>query len=91
MLRSSAAKFLGEQAVKKGIYSLIKQKMDDRKERLTEIRMLLSAFRCRLLLQLSTNYWLEDILYRITVPTYSTMTPQAATWMESDGIRNIQY
>ena len=39
MLRSSALKFLGEQAVKKGIYSLIKQKTDDRKDRLTEIRI----------------------------------------------------
>ena len=44
MLRSSALKFLGEQAVKKGIYSLIKQKMDDRKERLTEIRIVVVCF-----------------------------------------------
>jgi len=50
MLRSSAAKFLGKQAVKKSIYRLIKQKTDDRKDRLAEIRMLLSAFRCTLLL-----------------------------------------
>ena len=41
MLRSSAAKFLGKQAVKKSIYRLIKQKMDDRKERLTEIRIVI--------------------------------------------------
>ena len=53
MLRSSAAKFLGKRAGKKSIYRLIKQKMDDRKERLAEIRMLLSAFRCTLLLWLS--------------------------------------
>ena len=39
MLRSSAAKFLGKQAVKKSIYRLIKQKTAVRKERLTEIRI----------------------------------------------------
>ena len=53
MLRLSAAKFLEKQAGKKSIYRLIKQKTDDRKERLSEIRMLLSAFRCTLLLWLS--------------------------------------
>ena len=89
MLRQSAAKFLGKQAEKKSIYRLIKQKSDSKKKRLAEISMSLFAFRYSLLLQLSTNYWLEDILYRITVPTYSITTPQAATWMKSDGIRNV--
>ena len=53
MLRLSAAKFLEKQAGKKSIYRLIKQKTDDRKDRLDEIRMLLSAFRCTFLLWLS--------------------------------------
>ena len=52
MLRLSAAKFLEKQAGKKSIYRLIKQKTDDRKDRLAEIRMSLFAFRCGLLLWL---------------------------------------
>ena len=44
MLHLSAAKFLGKQAVKKSIYSLIKQKTDDRKERLVEIRIVVVCF-----------------------------------------------
>jgi len=52
MLRLSAAKFLGKRAGKKSIYRLIKQKTDDRKDRLVEIRMSLFALRCALLLWL---------------------------------------
>ena len=43
-------KILRETGCQKEHLCLIKQKMDDRKERLAEIRMLLSAFRCTLLL-----------------------------------------
>lgn len=80
MLRSSAAKFLGEQAVKKGIYSLIKQKMDDRKERLTEIRIVVVCFQMRsfaFLITLLTSFvqWQEHQ----SVSFVLVIAPQAAT------------
>ena len=79
MLRSSAAKFLGEQAVKKGIYSLIKQKMDDRKERLTEIRIVIvySQMRSFALITLLTSFvqWQEHQ----SVSFVLVIAPQAAT------------
>ena len=79
MLRSSALKFLGEQAVKKGIYSLIKQKMDDRKERLTEIRIVIvcSQMRSFALITLLTSFvqWQEHQ----SVSFVLVIAPQAAT------------
>ena len=79
MLRSSALKFLGEQAVKKGIYSLIKQKMDDRKERLTEIRIVIVCFQMHsfALITLLTSFvqWQEHQ----SVSFVLVIVPQAAT------------
>ena len=79
MLRSSALKFLGEQAVKKGIYSLIKQKTDDRKERLTEIRIVIVCFQMRsfALITLLTSFvqWQEHQ----SVSFVLVIAPQAAT------------
>ena len=79
MLRSSALKFLGEQAVKKGIYSVIKQKMDDRKERLTEIRIVIvcSQMRSFALITLLTSFvqWQEHQ----SVSFVLVIAPQAAT------------
>ncbi|KGF38763.1 hypothetical protein HMPREF2136_01160 [Prevotella bivia DNF00650] len=79
MLRSSALKFLGEQAVKKGIYSLIKKKMDDRKERLTEIRIVVVCFQMQsfALITLLTSFvqWQEHQ----SVSFVLVIAPQAAT------------
>jgi len=79
MLRSSALKFLGEQAVKKGIYSLIKQKTDDRNERLTEIRIVVVCFQMRsfALIPLLTSFvqWQEHQ----SVSFVPIIAPQAAT------------
>ena len=79
MLRSSALKFLGEQAVKKGIYSLIKQKMDDRKERLTEIRIVVVCPQMHsfALITLLTSFvqWQEHQ----SVSFVLVIAPQAAT------------
>ena len=79
MLRSSAAKFLGKQAVKKSIYRLIKQKMDDRKERLTEIRIVIvcSQMHSFALITLLTSFvqWQEHQ----SVSFVLVIAPQAAT------------
>ena len=79
MLRSSALKFLGEQAVKKGIYRKKKKKMDDRKERLTEIRIVVVCFQMQsfALITLLTSFvqWQEHQ----SVSFVLVIAPQAAT------------
>ena len=79
MLLLYAAKFLGKRAGKKSIYRLIKQKTDDRKERLTEIRIVVVCFQMRsfALITLLTSFvqWQEHQ----SVSFVLVIAPQAAT------------
>ena len=79
MLHLSAAKFLGKRAGKKSIYRLIKQKTDDRKDRLTEIRIVVVCFQMHsfALITLLTSFvqWQEHQ----SVSFVLVIAPQAAT------------